>query len=834
MKKFKLSINKNMVNKAYAGMKGWHNTFMNLSEFVEHIGRGYAWGVGSLFENCGDGKPKSSDIEQLELIGIDIDNVQKVKQADGTWLDVVLTDGYFSFEDAKRDYYINEYALLIHTSASSTPECNKFRIIFLLDKAIKDHAYYKRIVTKLIDKFQADKACKDVSRFYYGALNCEIKTFNKFLNDNAIKRLFESEVETTERKLTGVFEKSKPSETKIVEILQHIPGDGIGYEDWLKISTVVKNNYDLQTATQIIDEWAPDKDIGTKRKLMSLGNAPSEIGYIVNFAKQFGYIASSIDNSYINAGSYTNIEFIGNNAPIKSNVVVSENGALFDNSVFWKITEPKTPNAEPKLVLLHAKLYQIFVNNNFKNYKRDNEYQIIKINDNRVSTYQIPELRKWLFDFIDAKISDNIGGYFTKNDLIEIVTRDIKKLLATEKLDFFLPVAEINFRYDTEDEAVFYYKNCWVTVDVDGIKEHQYSELNYYIWESKIIERDYVYRDYSTFDFWLFLQRTCTNRATGILEQARFDAVQSAIGYLLHDHRESANKKAVIFCESNKNNTEKGGTGKGIIVQGIGKMRKHSFIDAKLFNPNDKFAFQSVDENACVISFDDAPENFNFKNLYVMITEGLSIERKKEHKIVFTPTTTPKIAITTNYAIQGRNSSDQRRRYDVALLDYYSSENLPTDEFKKYFFSQWDAHDYEFFDSLMLDTVSRYFALKRLNGGKMPICDLIDILEREFTQSVPEEFLEFSYSIESDTEYIKDELYDNYVKSVNKSSRAGNITKQGFTKLLEKYAKFKNLNMEVYRKRGSWIGQKSFVMFKILGSKIEPPNIFDDNAAPDF
>jgi len=43
-----------------------------------------------------------------------------------------------------------------------------FRIMIKLDEPITDYDTYRTVITNLIEQFQADPACKDGARFYYG------------------------------------------------------------------------------------------------------------------------------------------------------------------------------------------------------------------------------------------------------------------------------------------------------------------------------------------------------------------------------------------------------------------------------------------------------------------------------------------------------------------------------------------------------------------------------------------------------------------------------------------------------------------------------------------
>lgn len=82
---------------------------------------------------------------------------------------------------SEHDYYLN-YGAGYYTSPSHTFAAHRFRIIFLLEKAVTDSDEMRAIYTALIGKFGGDAACKDPARLFYGS----IKAHDKECRDNFI------------------------------------------------------------------------------------------------------------------------------------------------------------------------------------------------------------------------------------------------------------------------------------------------------------------------------------------------------------------------------------------------------------------------------------------------------------------------------------------------------------------------------------------------------------------------------------------------------------------------------------------------------------------------
>lgn len=167
---------------------------MSLEEFAAEIGQGY-----NICHPCFNGNKfhrKKEFCQSADYVGLDFDNDQEVDELDSQGNQILDTRGkpkkikvrcddvdYFSFEDAKRDPFILKYGGIIYLTPSSTPEWNRFRVIFVLPRRLhvgmfKDDGKltaqkqfeqaFDRIARYFIFKYGSDEACKDCSRFYYG------------------------------------------------------------------------------------------------------------------------------------------------------------------------------------------------------------------------------------------------------------------------------------------------------------------------------------------------------------------------------------------------------------------------------------------------------------------------------------------------------------------------------------------------------------------------------------------------------------------------------------------------------------------------------------------
>jgi hypothetical protein len=126
----------------------WKPRRQTLSQLADHISAGHPWMPATL---DGNGKRWQVNANHSEVLGLDID--------DGLTIDEALAH-----------YFIASHCGLLIESASSKPEHHKFRLVFPLPKPVEG---WERI--RLCNRYlahvvgSADPACKDASRFFYGA-----------------------------------------------------------------------------------------------------------------------------------------------------------------------------------------------------------------------------------------------------------------------------------------------------------------------------------------------------------------------------------------------------------------------------------------------------------------------------------------------------------------------------------------------------------------------------------------------------------------------------------------------------------------------------------------
>ena len=301
--------------------------------------------------------------------------------------------------------------------------------------------------------------------------------------------------------------------------------------------------------------------------------------------------------------------------------------------------------------------------------------------------------------------------------------------------------------------------------------------MNGLVWEDQVINREFTPANESEGEFKTFIWKISGE------DKERYYTFKSVIGYLLHSYQNEGKPKVIIFNDEMISDVPNGGSGKGLIHKALSHIKKLSTINGKGFDPSGQFAYQTVNTDTQVLLFDDIDRNFKFENLFSLITEGLTIEKKGKDAIKIPFNESPKISITTNYTVKGEGSSHLRRVFEVEMAGYFNDKNTPEDEFGHLLFSDWDNEEWGKFDNYMLRCVQYY-----LNNGLVE-SKTINLLERKLRNETSLEFIEFMDSFEWDgsKRWIKTELKDLFVEENTELKFAKWFTTNKFNKWLKLY-----------------------------------------------
>lgn len=425
---------------------------------------------------------------------------------------------------------------------------------------------------------------------------------------------------------------------------------------------------------------------------------------------------------------------------------------------------------------------------------KDNDCQrtLIQKQGRIVQEVDIPFVRYFVADHVNRQ-PDMVTENFSRSQLIEKLSTSIGQYINETTVNM-IPYQKINFLEDSSDCAYFPFTNGIVKLTKDECQIFDYKQIEGDIWKSSIIPYNFSKVDNSSienFEFYQFLQNICSfrNESRKELDKQRFISLMCSIGYLLHRYKTSAISRSIVLCEASLDENPQGRTGKGLIMQAIGKLRKVRIIDGKNFQIDSPFVFQNVNLDTQILFLDDVSKNFNFQRLYSVITEGLSFEKKRQDRVILPPEKSPKVAISTNFGILGNSESDKGRRFEMELLCYYSSSFRPFDEFGHEFFHTWNESEWNIFFNVMLSCCGLY-----LRFGT-PTYPTATISQKRLLTSTDPDFVKFVSEIELEQYHPTETTYRKFLQDFGVSEK--DVAQPKFRTWLKQYADAYELKFDI-------------------------------------
>lgn len=355
---------------------------------------------------------------------------------------------------------------------------------------------------------------------------------------------------------------------------------------------------------------------------------------------------------------------------------------VLEHEDFWFSNIDK--NGKEKITI-DALKYKLFLERNGfkKHYPNDSQKPSwVFIESNKVKITSVEIIKDFVLDYLMEKKEFEVWNYCAKY-----------QNLFAENFLLMLESIELKMLNDTRTTSYIAFNNGVLEITKNEIKLVDYIDIDFYIWEEHILKRDFVSLDEFENDYKQFIFNISNNEPL---------AIECAIGYLISTYKNRSNNKAIILNDEVISENPEGGTGKGVFVQGINQIRKTSIIDGKLFDGKKSFPYQTVSLDTKILVFDDVVKNFNFEEKFSLVTEGLTLERKNKDAVKLNVHESPKLIISTNYAIRGEGNSHDRRRYELEIAQFYGKDLTPEDEFGRQLFDDWNELDYQKFDNYIV------------------------------------------------------------------------------------------------------------------------------------
>jgi hypothetical protein len=463
---------------------------------------------------------------------------------------------------------------------------------------------------------------------------------------------------------------------------------------------------------------------------------------------------------------------------------------------FWYITTNE--KGKEKICVSPLKYKYFLERNGFKkHFPNDSEKpQFVSIQSNKVKLTSTSKIKDFVLDYLMSKKEFDIWNYCANY-----------QNLFSEQFLLMLESIDLIMLNDSREKSYIAFKNGILEVTKDEVKLVDYIDVDGYIWESHILNRDFLKLEDFENDYQKFIYNISGKEPFPI---------EVTIGYLISTYKNRSNNKAVILNDEIISDNPEGGTGKGLFVQGLSQIRNTDIIDGKLFDSKKSFAYQTVSLDTKILVFDDVKKNFDFEDKFSLVTEGITLERKNKDAIKVNVHDSPKIVMSTNYAIKGEGNSHDRRRHEIEIAQHYGKDLTPDEEFGKQLFDEWTIDEFQRFDNYMVYCLQLYLksGLVKQNAKNIRL--------RKFIAETNMDFYEWIIDAENfpiNHRNDKSQYFNAFVND-NKDFEKW-LKRNRFNIWVQKYASYKDLRFE----QGSSNGLKWFGIFeKGIENKVEEDN----------
>jgi len=409
--------------------------------------------------------------------------------------------------------------------------------------------------------------------------------------------------------------------------------------------------------------------------------------------------------------------------------------------------------------------------------KKDGSYFFVRIVDNIVLEIDPVQIKDFVLGYLYTLPSDEFED-ISRTEIIDALMKGANVFFVNQFFEFLI-TRNVDFKRDTAEESFLFFQNGYVNVTAGSVQLVDYKNMDGYIWEKQIISREY-HPTRQRSDFEEFMHNACRK------DVARTRALKSGIGYLIHNHKDPNNAKAILFIDEKLSEGAYGRSGKGLVIKSVDKIRTVVFEDGRNFNVGKNFAFQRVNADTNIIAIEDMREKFPFDKFFSIITEGITIEKKQRDEIFIQFPESPKIVISSNFTIQGVDDSTRDRQFIVEFSDHYNKENRPFDDFGKLFFNDWTEQEWQAFDNLMIECLQIF-----LKEGLVRY-EYANLEQKQLIDETCDEFAEFSNNLKLNHEYSKKEIFQDFKTIYDDFDK---LTQSKFTRWLKIWARIKNYDV---------------------------------------
>jgi len=337
--------------------------------------------------------------------------------------------------------------------------------------------------------------------------------------------------------------------------------------------------------------------------------------------------------------------------------------------------------------------------------KRTDDTDLFRRNGGLLESHDEKTALLWMYTFAENLKPAEMGGDWKYREEILRATQDLSPSKLKRGLDF-LPVhseeggensSKLDVFRDDRVTAHYFFQNGVVRVTAKDIEFMSWDAWRKNgkpgcIWESAIIKRNVKLvpaKQKGLFEtFWerAMMRQTKSlhevsdwRKAFEMTDEAKdhYRASRSAFGYLLHSYIAPSESKCIYFIDANSDAQQaEGRNGKSLVMTALKHFKKLTTIDGRSFrkamDTSSRFNFGEVEKDTRIVLIDDVQPDFEFAQMFSMLTSDMRVERKNARPIIIPHAHKPKFALTTNHPIASPGQSHKARQFIVEVGSYWN------------------------------------------------------------------------------------------------------------------------------------------------------------------
>ncbi len=453
---------------------------------------------------------------------------------------------------------------------------------------------------------------------------------------------------------------------------------------------------------------------------------------------------------------------------------------------FYSVSCDKDGIMKP-LRIKKAKIIDKMMERNFYRFDINDDFTFISINENRLKEITLENITDKFFNYVKELepcthkilVESNNESFerqitVTKSMIREALLEKIGEYFSKRLLARLQYNGKLKIKQDEKHKMFFYYSNGYVEVTPEGYTLKDYSTLNEMIWESQVLDREFVVNKtkgmYENFIKRVSGYKDKTNKEpiTERIEK-RIESIRTIQAYALHDYYDYKLKCPINTDERMSQNGEPNGrTGKTLFSKALQKMKNRDNdstnaveINGKDFLDNGKHKYEDCSLSTSLTIINDIPKNYDIDIMFNDITEGIKVNKKNQQPY----RKQTKMVINTNKTIKINGESAKDRVVFFEFSDYFNKNHSPLDEYKCWFFTEWTDEEWNRFDTYMIESCVVF-----LKKGLIE-AEYINLNNREVIEHTSPEFVDFMNDfIESGQAGIVDIVTFRYDERINKQS----------------------------------------------------------------